>query len=123
MRQGFQRLSDVQARQALENYSYTTTLIAAIRESPTVRRLCGWESLSDIPHESQFSRTFRDFAQDDVGSKALAACLAENLGRNGIMHGCHDSSEIVAREKGVVRKTYFPSFSDFSRMFYPFKPH
>ena len=90
---------------AMRNYPYTTTLIAAIRESPTVRRLCGWESLSDIPHESQFSRTFRDFAQDDVGSKALAACLAEHLGRNGIMHGCHDSSEIVAREKGVVRKT------------------
>ncbi len=89
---------------AMRNYPYTTTLIAAIRESPSIRRLCGWESVSDIPHESQFSRAFRDFAGDDIGSKALAACLAENLGRNGTMHGSHDSSEIVAREKGATRK-------------------
>ena len=89
---------------AMRNYPYTTTLIAAIRESPTIRRLCGWESISGIPHESQFSRAFRVFAEDDVGSKALAACLAENLGRNGVMHGSHDSSEIVAREKGATRK-------------------
>ena len=46
----------------------------------------------------------RASAKDDVGSKALAACLAENLGRNGVMHGSHDSSEIEAREKGVTRK-------------------
>ena len=89
---------------AMRNYPYTTTLIATIRESPTIRRLCGWESISGIPHESQFSRAFRDFAEDDAGSKALAACLAENLGRNGVMHGSHDSSEIIAREKGSTRK-------------------
>jgi len=90
---------------AMRNYPYTTTLIASIRESPSIRRLCGWESIADIPHESQFSRAFRDFAEDDIGSKALATCLAENLGRNGTLHGSHDSSEIEARETCVVRKT------------------
>ncbi|MBR3222581.1 MAG: transposase [Kiritimatiellae bacterium] len=89
---------------AMRNYPYTTTLIAAIRESPSIRRLCGWESVSDIPHESQFSRAFRDFAGDDIGSKALAGCLREHLGRNGVMHASHDSSQIVAREKGATRK-------------------
>ena len=34
---------------AMRNYPYTTTLIAAIRESPTIRRLCGWESISEVP--------------------------------------------------------------------------
>ncbi len=34
---------------AMCNYPYTKTLIAAARESPTVRRLCGWESVADIP--------------------------------------------------------------------------
>lgn len=89
---------------AMRNYPYTKTLIAAVRESPTIRRLCGWESVADIPDKSQFSRAFKEFARDDVGAKALAACLAENLGRNGVMHGSHDSSEIEAREKGVARK-------------------
>lgn len=89
---------------AMRNYPYTKTLIAAVRESPTVRRLCGWESVADIPDKSQFSRTFRAFARDDVGSRALAACLAENLGRNGVMHASHDSSEIEAREKGAPRR-------------------
>jgi len=89
---------------AMRNYPYTTTLIAAIRESPTIRRLCGWESISDVPHESQFSRAFKDFSTDDLGSRVLAACLAENLGRNGILHASHDSSEIEAREKSTTKK-------------------
>ena len=89
---------------AMRNYPYTKTLIAAVRESPTIRRLCGWESVADIPDKSQFSRTFKAFAKDDMGSKALAACLAENLGRNGVMHASHDSSEIEAREKGAARR-------------------
>ena len=88
---------------AMRNYPYTKTLISAVKESPTIRRLCGWESVADIPDKSQFSRTFREFAKDDIGSKALDACLAEYLGRNGIMHGSHDSSEIEAREKSVTR--------------------
>ena len=41
---------------AMRNYPYTKTLIAAVRESPTIRRLCGWESVADIPDKSQFSR-------------------------------------------------------------------
>ena len=57
-----------------------------MRESPTIRRLCGWESVADIPDKSQFSRAFKAFVKDDVGSKSHAACLAENLGRNAVMH-------------------------------------
>ena len=38
----------------------------------------------------------------DIGSKTLDTCLAEYLGRKGIMHGSHAPSEIVAREKGVT---------------------
>ena len=33
---------------AMLNYPYTKTLIAAVRESPTIRRLCGWESVADL---------------------------------------------------------------------------
>lgn len=37
-------------------------------------------------------------------SKALAECLSENLGRNGVMHASHDSSEIEVRKKGSARR-------------------
>ena len=51
---------------AMRHYPYTKTLIATVRESPTIQRLCGWESFADIPDKSQFSRTFRKFAEDDM---------------------------------------------------------
>ena len=44
---------------AMRNYPYTTTLIAVIRESPTIRRLCGWESISDVPSGMSPSPTMR----------------------------------------------------------------
>ena len=46
---------------AMRNYPYTKTLIAAVRESPTIRRLCGRESVADIPDKSQFSRMVEHF--------------------------------------------------------------
>ena len=47
---------------AMRNYPYTKTLIVAVRESPTIRRLCGRESVADIPDKSQFSRMVEHFA-------------------------------------------------------------
>ena len=72
------RLFKAYILKAMRNYPYTKTLIAAVRESPTIRRLCGWESVADIPDKSQFSRTFKAFAKDDMGSKALAVCHLEH---------------------------------------------
>src|SRR5262245_57135167 len=41
-------------------------LVDALRARPTLRRLCGWESASDIPSLSTFSRTFAQFAADEL---------------------------------------------------------
>ena len=47
---------------AVWNIPITSGLINRIKASPNLRRLCGWDSISDIPHESIFSRAFAAFA-------------------------------------------------------------
>jgi hypothetical protein len=39
----------------------TRELIDRLKISPALRRICGWEKISDIPHESSFSRAFKEF--------------------------------------------------------------
>ena len=86
---------------ALRNYVDTKQTLMVIRKSPVLRRLCGWESVSDIPSESTVSRAFEKFAQDEIVTKLHSKLVTSALGRNGIFHLSHDSSAIEAREKGV----------------------
>ena len=39
-----------------------------IRQSPMLRRLCGWESVAEVPSESTVSRAYDQFAQDQIAS-------------------------------------------------------
>jgi len=49
-------------------YNMTTTrgLIDRLKTTPALRRICGWEKASQIPHESSFSRAFAEFAQNGI---------------------------------------------------------
>lgn len=49
---------------AVWDFATTRDLIDAIRHRPTLRRLCGWETLGEIPSEATFSRAFDAFARD-----------------------------------------------------------
>ena len=40
-------------------------LIDAVRHRPALRRLCGWETLGEVPSEATFSRAFETFARDN----------------------------------------------------------
>lgn len=88
---------------AFWNQPTTRATIALIRSSPVLRRLCGWESLGDIPNESTFSRAFAGFARDGIASDVLTACTAKSMGKNGIFHVSHDSTAIDSREQGTKR--------------------
>ena len=46
-------------------YGFATTeaLIDALKARPTLRRLCGWEDLHQLPDRSTFSRAFSAFAE------------------------------------------------------------
>ena len=85
---------------ALRNFPTTKDTLLIVRQSPVLRRLCGWESVADIPSESTVSRAYDQFAQDEIASLVHADFVQAAIGRDGVFHVSHDSSAIDAREKG-----------------------
>jgi hypothetical protein len=84
---------------AVYQFPTTAALIEALKARPTLRRLCGWESTSDIPHESTFSRAFAAFAQDQLPQKLHAAMVSRQRGQQLVGHISRDSTAIDACEK------------------------
>lgn len=82
-------------------YRHPTTrdLIRALRSSPSLRRICGFEALCDIPSESTFSRAFKEFSESDLGQRIHRAKVAEYLSGELIGHISRDSTAIVGREQ------------------------
>ena len=56
-------------------FAATRALIDVIRHLPALRRLCGWESLGEVPSEATFSRAFDAFARDDRPQQIHEAML------------------------------------------------
>lgn len=84
---------------AVYEFPTTRALLEALRARPTLRRLCGWESVSDLPHESTFSRAFAAFAQDELPQKLHAAMVSRQRGSQLAGHVSRDSTAIDACEK------------------------
>ena len=68
-----------------------------------MRRLCGWESQSDIPSESTISRTFGDFAVDEIASSLFKDFVKKVARGRIVIHRSIDSTEIDARESAATR--------------------
>ena len=60
---------------AVCNMSTTRQLLDRLSVDVSLRRICGWESQREIPHESQFSRTFADFAALELPQRLHAALI------------------------------------------------
>ena len=84
---------------AVCNMSTTRQLLDRLSVDVSLRRICGWESQREIPHESQFSRAFADFAASELPQRLHAALIAETQQERLIGHISRDSTEIEAREK------------------------
>jgi hypothetical protein len=81
--------------------STTRQLLERLAVDTTLRRICGWESPREIPHESQFSRAFAEFAETRLPQRLHEALIAETQKDRLIGHISRDSTEIEAREKPV----------------------
>jgi Transposase DDE domain len=81
--------------------STTRQLLERLAVDTTLRRICGWESQREIPHESQFSRVFAEFAKTQLPQRLHEALIAETQKDRLIGHISRDSTEIEAREKPV----------------------
>lgn len=88
---------------AVWNMPTTRALLDMINSSPSLRRLCGWDSVVDIPAESAFSRAFAAFAEIELPQQIHAALVNDNLGDRICGHVSRDSTAINGREKPIKK--------------------
>ena len=74
-------------------------LYDAIQARPTMRRLCGWERLQDVPSLSTFCRAFAQFAEDELPQKIHEALVKLHCGPKLVGHTSHDATAIAVPER------------------------
>jgi hypothetical protein len=84
---------------AIYNLSLTRQLLDRLRNDASWRRICGWESRCEIPHESQSSRAFASFAASELPQRLHAALIEATQKERLVGHISRDSTEIETREK------------------------
>lgn len=92
------------AAKAVYNMETTRELIDRLKMTPALRRICGWEKVWDIPHESSFSRAFAEFAENGIAGVVHGSLIERHMGEQLVGHISRDSTAIVGREKPVSRK-------------------
>ena len=86
------------------NMPTTRALIDQLHGRPSLRRLCGWETVAEIPDETIFSRAFSQFSKDDLPERIHKKLIATALEKTTIGHGCSDATAVEAREKPASKK-------------------
>ena len=80
-------------------YAQTSMLIDNIKSSPVLRRLCGWETRSEVPSESTFSRAFNSFAETELAQMIYQNVISSKIGSKLFGHKSTDSTSVKGREK------------------------
>jgi Transposase DDE domain/Transposase domain (DUF772) len=81
------------------NIETTSFLIERLKADKNLRRICGWESIRELPSESTFSRAFAHFAETRLPQRAHEALIRNTLSDEVILHNSRDSTAIEVREK------------------------
>ena len=79
----------------------TAALIERLQVDGTLRRLCGWERVGQVPGEWTFSRAFAEFALSQLPARVHEALIKWTLGGQLVGHISRDATAIEAREKPV----------------------
>lgn len=94
---------------AFLNIPTTKAARGFILSSYSWRRICGFESTGEVPSEATLSRAFAEFSRGNVLASIHNGILREYVRdtKTLILNVSYDSTEIMAREKGVrnERKT------------------
>jgi len=88
---------------AVYGYPHTRALLNALKSTPNLRRICGFERVSRIPSESTFSRAFAEFAKSGLGDRTHEALVERTLKQELIGHLSRDATAIKGREKPVKK--------------------
>lgn len=89
---------------ALWNFPTTAGLIDALRHRPTLRRLCGWETLGEVPSESTFSRAFAQFSEDELPQLVHDGMVKASYRDKIVGHVSIDGTAVKQREKAPPPK-------------------
>src|SRR3990167_2655681 len=93
---------------AVYNMGTTTVLIERLHSDKSLRRICGWESIKEIPSESTFSRAFAEFSDALLSQRVHEALIKKTLGEEIVLDNSRDSTAIEAREKPVAKQKEEP---------------
>jgi len=85
------------------NLATTIALIDQIKSSPGLRRICGWERVSQIPSESTFSRAFDEFSETELPQRVHEALIEKYESGRIVGHISRDSTDVQGREKAASK--------------------
>lgn len=83
------------------NMQTTRDLIDRLHSDRTLRILCGWRYVRDIPSESKFSRVFAQLSELQIAQKTHEQFVKEYLSDTVFMYNASDSTKVELREKPV----------------------
>ncbi len=86
---------------AVLNLATTRMLIERLAVDTTLRRLCGWERIGELPSEATFSRAYAEFADCGLPARVHEALIARTLKDHIVGHISRDATAIEARERPV----------------------
>jgi hypothetical protein len=89
---------------AVYDLGTTEALIDLLKSHRSLRRLCGYESVRQVPSAATFSRSFGEFAKGSLGDKVHAALVGKHVGDQVVMHNSRDSTAVLARERAVKKE-------------------
>jgi hypothetical protein len=81
----------------------TRALITRLKTTPSLCRICGFDSTTAVPEESTFSRAFAEFTASGLPERVHEALIREVYDGRIVGHANRDSSEIEGREKPAKR--------------------
>lgn len=84
---------------AVYNMPTTEALIDRLHTDISLRRICGWEKSSGIPHAALFSRAFSEFATTCLPEQIHTSLIKTIYEKQIVGHISRDSTAIEAREK------------------------
>ena len=78
------------------NMDSTVGLVERLKTDKNMRRICGWESLRQLPSESTFSRAFAEFAETKLPQRTHDALIAKSLSKEVISHNIPVSALVTS---------------------------
>jgi len=85
------------------NMPTTRMLLDRLKTDISLRRICGWERVRDIPEEWTFSRAFAEFSESKLPERLHESFIKKHYKNEIVGHNSRDSTAIDAREKPMKK--------------------